>query len=191
MTYSRITMPEARLAGALVIDQRELLKSVMLDEERYRAALATLPDQVRDAYDQALSISWVPTTVVDRVITACAREAGREPLDFHAELTRINVERTLKGLWRVILRFTGDQALVSRSQLIYRKTFDTGTIEGTIPEPGHSMSILRGWPEISDIHLVGLEMGVQTTLRCAGRQNVRSRRERTPEGGIIECFWTR
>ncbi|MFW6050470.1 MAG: hypothetical protein ACODAU_04810 [Myxococcota bacterium] len=180
----------ARLSGALVVDQREWLKS-LLGEEGYRAALDAVPPDVREAYEGALMLSWVPTTVVDEVITAAARRVGKRPLEFHAELTRLNMERTLRGLWRVLLRFTGDVALVQRTPLIYRKTFDTGDLEGTIPEPGHSVVTLRGWPEISDIHLVGLQTGIETVLRVAGRQDVHGTSRRTADGAVIEVRWHR
>ncbi|MFW6197954.1 MAG: hypothetical protein ACOC5B_03740 [Myxococcota bacterium] len=177
------------MSGALIIDQRTGLQS-MLGEEEYRRVLSSLPAEVRETYEAATGVSWVPCGHVDQVITAAARHVGRHPLEFHADLSRKNVERTLRGIWRVLLRFTGDRAIVQRTPLMYRKTFDTGELEGAITEPGHAEVILRGWPEISDIHLVGLQMGVETVLSITGRPNVRCSRRRTPEGAVFDLRWS-
>lgn len=178
------------MSGALIIDQRSGLQC-LLGEEDYRLVLSQLPAEVRETYESAMGVSWVPCGHVDKVITAAAHHVGRHPLEFHAELSRQNVERTLRGTWRVLLRFTGDRAIVQRTPLMYRKTFDTGELEGTIIEPGHAEVTLHGWPEISDIHLVGLQMGIETVLSITGRPNVRCSRRRTPEGAVFDLRWSR
>lgn len=183
-------MAKGSVSGGLIVDQRETLGQI-LGPEGYRTVMQSVPESVRAAYEGAISVSWVPTEVVDQVVTAAARHQGKAPVTFHAELTRRNMENTVSSLWRVLLRFTSDRALIQRTPLFYRKTFDTGTLEGDIPEPGHSVTTLRGYPEISDIHLTGLRVGIETVLSAAGRQNVRGAQERTADGAVVECWWTK
>jgi hypothetical protein len=183
-------MGQGRVSGGLIVDQRETLGQI-LGPEGYRAVMHSVPEDVRTAYETAISMSWVPTEVVDVVVTAAARYLGKPVLAFHTELTQKNMENTLGGIWRVLLRFTSDRALIQRTPLFYRKTFDVGVLEGDIPEPGHAVTTLRGYPDISDIHITGLRVGTESVLSASGRQNVRGRQRRTPDGAIIECWWTK
>ncbi|MFW6049916.1 MAG: hypothetical protein ACODAU_02010 [Myxococcota bacterium] len=177
-----------RLAGSLVVDQRETLR-VLLGDDGYGRVLDAVPREAREEYEQALGVSWVPTEVVDEVVRTAARYVGRPLLEFHSDLTRRNLERTLRGIWRVLLRFTSDQALIQRTPVFYRKSYDTGALEGSIPEPGHAVSTLRGYPGISDVQLTGLRVGIETVLSMAGRLDVRGRHRRTADGAVIDCFW--
>jgi hypothetical protein len=183
-------MPAGNVSGGLIADQRETLGNI-LGPEGYEVVMRSVPAEVRAAYEGAISVGWVPTDAVDSVVTAAAHHLGKPVLAFHAELTRRNMENTLGTIWRVLLRFTSDSALIQRTPLFYRKTFDVGSLEGDIPEPGHAVTTLRGYPDISDIHITGLRVGIESVLSAAGRQNVRGRQDRTADGAIIECWWTK
>ena len=46
-----------------------------------------------------------------------------------------------------------------------------------------------GWPEISDLQIIGVAAGVETVLRCAGREGVKLTWRRTPTGVEISATW--
>lgn len=183
-------MGAGRLSGALVVDQRRTLHT-LLGDAGYQNVLGSIPPEMRAPYEEASGLSWVDTEVVDAVITAGARYVGKPLLEFHTDLTHRNLQRTLNGLWRVLLKFTSDQALIQRAPVFYRKSYDTGVLEGSIPEPGHAVTTLRAYPNISDIQLNGVRVGTEAVLAAAGRQGVRGKHRRTADGAIIDSWWTK
>lgn len=163
--------------------------SELVGAEVVARALTSLPADARETYESATSVGWVPLPAVDAMMAAVARESGWDPSRLSYETSRVSVERLLRGLWRVILRFTSDEALVARTPLIYSKTFDTGRLESRIPRPGHAEVVQSGWVDIPDVHLVGLAGGIDAALRAAGRANVRVTWKRTPTGAAFTATW--
>lgn len=132
-------------------------------------ALAGLPQETADAYTSVTPVGWVPVRDVDAVTIAVAEASTRWTAErLTQESARIGVEQLLKGLWRVMLRFTSDEALVARTPLIYSKTFNVGHLESRISRPGSAELVHSGWPPIPDLQLLGLAGGIETVLRCAG-----------------------
>lgn len=161
----------------------------LVGAEPVARALASLPAPAREAYESATSVGWVPVPAVDAFMAAVAKESGWELSKLAYESSRRSVERLLGGLWRVILRFTSDEALVARTPLIYSKTFDTGRLESRIPRSGHADVVQSGWPEIPDVHLIGLAAGIDAALRSAGRENVKVAWRRTATGASFTATW--
>lgn len=183
-------MGQGRLSGGLIVDQRETL-GLVLGEHGFRSVMESVSDEARIAYETAIGVSWIAADVVDEVVSAAARYVGKPVLQFHAELTRRNMDRTLGGVWRVLLRFTSDRALIQRTPVFYRKSYDVGVLDGDIPEPGYAVTTLRAYPDISDIQLVGLRVGIESVLAAAGREAVKGSHRRTGDGAVIECRWKR
>ena len=174
--------------GALFLDQLEVLREVV-GKDTVETALRGLSQATRDEFAQVLPMTWMRTQLAEDIFNAIAREAGREPFALHAQVVRIGVERTLKTLWRLILRFTSDSALVARTPLIYSKTFDHGELTSRIAAPGRSELTLTGWPDISEMQIRGLATGIETVLRVAGRHDVKVSWDRTPTGAFLVGRW--
>ena len=178
----------ARATGTLLLDQikvsRELHGGSVVD-----AALAKLPPHIRQEIDHALPTSWVPQEVGEAIHTAIAGELGRDPLDFRRELIRYALPRTFRTLWRVILRFTSDEALVARCPMIFSKTYDRGKFTARIDTPGIASLRLMERPNASDLELVGISTAVETVLRLAGRRDVKVSWEKTPGGASFLATW--
>ncbi len=158
--------------------------------ERMEAAIASLSSESRREYEALMPMSWMPVDTAHAVIEAVAREMGRPVSSLHAQVVRIGVERTFKSLWRVILRFTTDKALVSRTRLIYTKTYDRGSLSSDIVRPGRAELVLSDWVDAPKLDLEGLAIGVETVLKVAGRRNVKVNWERRPDGAFYVATWT-
>ena len=119
-----------------------------------------------------------------------ARGLGRRVPELHVEIGRLATERTLKTLWRVFLRFTSDEALITRCPVIFSKSYDCGRVEATVSRPGLGQVTLRDWPNVTDFPVRGLCNGITTLLTLAGRNNVATRvTTRTSEQTVIAVTW--
>lgn len=180
--------PPPRTSAALLIDQigvlRELYGDELLDE-----AFADLPPAWGERLRSLTPVEWIETDVAESIVYAVAARAGRDVMQVHSEIVRIGVERTLRTLWRVLLRFTSDAALIARTPLIYQKTFDRGGLTSRIESPGRAELELEGWAGISDMQLNGLATGIETVLTVAGRRLVRVSYERRSTGAFLVASW--
>lgn len=162
----------------------------MVGADVVRRALDAVPSPHREDYDSATSISWIPCDAVEAVYEAVAREAGVRVEDLQYDVMRAGVERTLRTLWRILLRFTSDKALVARTPMFYRKVFNTGRMESRVVADGQAKIEMTGWPEISEFHLRGLMVGIACVLETAGRRRVTMRPVRHRDGVTIDARWT-
>ena len=78
-----------------------------------------------------------------------ATEAGVDPNALFERSLRISSERAFKTIWRVMLRFTSDEALVARTAMIYSRTRDTGELSSRVIAPGRAEVTLRSYPGAS------------------------------------------
>ena len=153
-------------------------------------AMAKVPESERWEYENATSLSWIRCECVEQVYEAVAEEAGMSVEARQRHVVRAGVDRTFGTLWRLLLRFTTDNALITRTPLFYKRAFDTGKLESRMVDEGRAEIVMRGWREISDFHLRGLMLGIQCVLERAGRRNVLMRPTRTRDGVRIEASWT-
>lgn len=154
-------------------------------------ALATLPRDDVDAYTTATTLGWVPVRIVDDVTRAVAVASGWPAERLSREAAASSVEALMLGLWRVMLRFTSDEALIARTPLLYAKTYNVGQLESTFPRPGLAEVTQSGWPGITDLQVIGLASGIETVLRCAGREHPKVVPKRTPSGAFFTATWHR
>ena len=127
------------------------------------------PPVERAAVEGALPGVWVPIVSVERTFASIAEAAGRELPGLHLELARISVERALKTFWRMLLRLTSDEALISRTPVIFGKSYNRGRLVPSIVSPG------RGGGAA-----LGLARGTRmATARYTGWRRNRAPRRRT------------
>jgi hypothetical protein len=87
------------------------------------------------------------------------------------------------------LRLTTDKALISRTPVIFGKSYDRGRLEADIPKPGHGEILLLDWPDVPPWPLRATRIGVQTVLSIAGRKDVRVECTRTAAGAHYIATW--
>ena len=176
------------VAGALACGLREVLADVV-GRDLIESALTCATPEVKLAWRAATPIGWVPINVLESVFGEVARLVERDIADLHTEVARISIERTMRTLWRLLLRFTTDQALVSRTPVIYGKSYNRGRLEANIPTNGHADIRLLDWPAAPEWPLRATKIGIETVLRIAGRQDVRIIYARTPDGAQYTATW--
>lgn len=181
-------MAEPRVIGALIRKEREVLEGIV-GADAIEAALRTLPDELREEYSTVRPLTRIRTQTVEAVYTAVAAETGRDVMRLHRELVRVSMESALRGIWRSLLRFTSDDALVRRAPLVFSRGLSEGALTARIVRPGSAEIRLTGWNGVSDMQINGIAAGVETMLFCAGRQNVRVVSHRTLDGACWIASW--
>ena len=176
------------VAGALACGLRDVLID-LVGHDLVDDALGCLKPETRMAWRSATPIGWVPIQVLENVFGEAARLLERDIADLHTEVARVSIERTMRTLWRVLLRFTTDQALVSRTPVIYGKSYNRGRLEARIARTGQADISLLDWPAAPEWPLRATKIGIETVLRIAGREDVRIIYTRTPDGAAYTATW--
>lgn len=101
----------------------------------------------------------------------------------------LSTERTLSTVWRVLLRFTSDEAILDRTPMMWERTRNVGRLELVSLEPGCSVLEVKGWPGMPQRHARILAINIETVLRCAGREEVRCHWKRTADGAVYQTRW--
>lgn len=181
-------MAEPTISGALLSQHREILREVVGDAT-LKAALAALPPADRDLLESATSMSYIPIRTADALYAEIGKQLGRDPAAVHEQVSRMAVERALKTVWRLLLRFTTDEALVSRTPLIFSRAFPQGTLVPRLVAPGHAEIRVEAWPDIPEYAIRGTRVAIETVLRLAGRAHVKITSEKTIDGARYRATW--
>lgn len=176
------------LSGAVFLKNIEVFREVV-GSDVVDAALEGLPGPVRAAYDGAVPVAWIEVEHIDAVYAAIARQADRELYGLYREVVLEGVSRTLRTIWKMLLRLTTDKALVSRTPQIYLKSHDTGRLDSRIVAPGHAEIDLLDWPDVPELRLHGVANGIVATLTVAGREDVTIDWTRTDQGAHFKARW--
>lgn len=151
--------------------------------------LSMLEPAIRARIVDAIPGHWVPIASAEEAFRCIAHAAERDWPALHHELARHTVERAYRNIWRMLLRLTSDSALVSRTPVIYAKSYDRGRLVASIPFSGRGEVELLDWPDVPDWPIRGTEAGIETGLRIAGRRNVRVESTRTRTGASFHVTW--
>lgn len=177
-----------RASGALIAKERKVLEE-LVGSGTVQLALASLPADIRDEYESITSLTKIPTQTVERVYEAVAEQAGRDVFRMHRDVVRMGVEQALKSIWRVLLRFTGDEALVRRTPLFFNRGLSKGKLEAKMVGAGKAEIRLTGWPRVSELQINGIAAAAEAVLTCAGRKSVRVESHRTLDGACLIATW--
>jgi hypothetical protein len=176
------------MSGALARDELAILER-QIGADAYRRTMAALPADARSEIVGLTAVGWIDVEIIKSVFVTAARETGREPERVHRDAIYAGMEQTFRSVWRLILRVTTDNALVTRTPLVYAKSFDTGTLRARITSPGRAELLLDGWPNGEEFSLRGVAIGVEATLKLAGRKNVKVSHYRTADGAKYLASW--
>ena len=179
---------EPCIAGTTVLETRKVFDE-MVGAPMVDTAIARLPEADRRLYLEALPVSWIPTRIVDQVTVEISRLDGRSPENLQIASARLSVERSLRGVWRMLLRVTTDDMLVTRTPTIFGRSYNCGLLVSRISRPGVADVALKQWPDVSDLQIVAIGAGIEAALRVAGRQNLRMTWKRSLEGAQWAITW--
>lgn len=181
-------MGEPSTSGTSARDLRWALTE-LCGAEAVEAGLATLPEEDRRIFEAAPARPWVPLRITTRAVDAIAEAAGEEPEGLADRAVRLATERTMTTVWRVLLRFTSNRALLQRTPLIYGRTRNVGRLSVTALEEGSAELVLSEWPRIPPRQARLLAVNMETLLALAGRREVRCHWKRTDDGAIYRVMW--
>jgi hypothetical protein len=157
--------------------------------ETFDRALASLPDDLRRKVAGMTRLSWVAVADLSVVIDALGRAAGRDPDELLDRAVRQATERSFKKVWRVMLRFTSDEALMARAPSMYALSRNVGKLAARVVRPGLAELALTGWPDVTDRHLRTLGISIATVIEQAGRRDVAIEAHRAPDGAAYALTW--
>jgi len=179
---------EPTISGALITQHRAILVEIV-GEPVLARALASLSPADRETLVSATSVSFIPIRVADALYRAIGRESGRDYVAIHEQVSRMAVDRALKTIWRLLLRFTSDEALVARTPVIFTKAFPQGVLVPRIVAPGRAEIRVVEWPSMPEYAVRGTRVAIESVLRLAGRSNVKITVEPSPDGCIYHTSW--
>ena len=175
-------------SGISVLDLRVALEEIV-GKDVVTTALASLPAQTRNEFVEITALSWVPLATVTRVVDAVAA-TGRVNADrLIDDAVRRAVERTFKTVWRVMLRFTTDNALIARTPVVYSLSRNIGRLTSRMVSPGKAEVTLSEWVGVSARHVRTLGISIATVVRLAGRKDVAVTSSPTNDGAVFHLTW--
>lgn len=176
------------LSGGILINQIKVCVD-RFGQPLVDDALTRLTAAEREQLRTMLSVSWVSTELAEAVINHVADRIGRNRDELFKDVVTTTVERQFKTVWRAILHFTTDSALVSRTPMIYSKTYNAGSMTSDISTPGTARVRVTGWPNNNGRQMLGLSYGIGTVLRVAGRKQVDVTHSVRPGGADFVATW--
>jgi hypothetical protein len=78
---------------------------------------------------------------------------------------------------------------VSRTPLLWSRSYTQGELTAKVHGPGVAEVALRGWPNVPDIQIQAIKTLVGTVMRLAGRKNIKVTAERRPTGAVFFATW--
>jgi len=183
-----VTTPDELISGAMVMNHIAALRD-RVGPHRYSALVATLKQEDQDQLLIVTPLSWVEIATLERLYGAVA-----PPLDTTVEALHIEIATQVVGgavttIWKALLNIATDAILLSRSPVIFKRAYRQGRLEVVRSGPGGADLRVSEWPLMSDFALRGMRVGIESTLRAAGRKNPRGTSVRTPDGALIKLEW--
>ena len=186
METPRIDTP--RLSGTLIITQRKVMEK-LVGAHVVKQALTRLPDEVRREYEALTPLTWFPALWFNDIVAAVAAEVRMDVLAFHADVVHRSAELTVVKIWGIFMRLTSDQALVSRTPILYSRSYTQGELTAKFLGPGCAEITLRGWPHVPEIQIQAFKIFIGTVLKVAGRKHPKVTAERRPTGAAFHATW--
>jgi hypothetical protein len=183
-----VTVPDPTISGALITQHRAILVE-LVGEDVLTRSLAKLPAADRETLLSATSVSFIPIRVADALYRAIGAESGRDHVAIHEQVSRTAVDRALKTIWRLLLRFTSDEALVARTPVIYTKAFPQGVLVPRVTGRGEAEIRVTEWPHMPEYAIRGTRVAIESVLRLAGRTAVKLVAEPTHDGCVYRATW--
>lgn len=190
VSFTPATVVEPAMSGALMTTGREVTRE-LIGSAAYERALDSVPRHMAAEYRRVTPMTWVPLSIIEPVIAAMGEASGRDALDLQDEVARTTVERSLRTIWRLFLRFTSNEALISRMPVVFSRSYSKGRVQTSFPRPDRAVIELLEWPQ-TPAHIVRTtRVGLEVMLRAAGRPGARVSFERTPGGALYTATGVR
>lgn len=179
---------DVQLSAAVVLNHLRAAREIV-GHEVVKDGLDRLSAAQQEELEAAVPAARIRTETFDAAVRAIAGVAKRDVHALLDEIVERGTERLFGTVWRAFLRLATDRMIVARTAVIYARTLSCGTMRSEIARPGHARVQLSGWPDVPKMRLVALTAGIRGVLRVAGRKDVTSRFERSPDGALFIADW--
>jgi hypothetical protein len=176
------------ISGAMVRSHIEALRTRIGDRE-YDTLVATLPTDHVEELMLVTPLSWVRIGVLEALYGVLAPSVGMTVADLHSEIAARVVGKAVTTIWRALLHFASDGAIVARAPVIFKRAYKQGRLEVIRTSPGSADLRITDWPDMSDFALRGFRIGLESTLRSAGRREPKGTSREVEDGAIISLEW--
>jgi hypothetical protein len=164
-----------RVSGIVFHTQQAVLRT-MVSDRQFEAAIDALAPEDRAYVRGAATLEWIPLTLVEALVTRIADQRSASVEATHRELVHETARRTLRGLWKLLARFTTTDMLISRIGTLWRRTYDRGEVSYERLEAGrHGRITIRGIDDASDYALRGVAFSIEAMVEHANGRAVRVR----------------
>lgn len=153
------------------------------------AGLARLPLDERIQVEQAFAQMWVPVEILAHAVDAWAEVSGISDEELTRRGVRLSTRNAVSTLWRMLFRVTTDEALITRTPILYSRIRNVGQMTSHLRAEREARVVLTGWRRGTDRQLLSLAVAIESILECSGRPRVRSTWKRTSDGGVIDLSW--
>lgn len=181
---------DEQLSGAMVRSHIEALRA-RTGEGAYEDVLRALSSEEREEVMLVTPLSWVRIATLERLYASIAAARGTTVEKLHTEIASEVVGKAVTTFWKALLHLASDQGLVARAPLVFKRAYRQGRLEVAKAEPRHAELVVTSWPSMSEFALRGFRVGIESTLRAAGRRDPRGTSRETPDGAVIDLVWNR
>jgi len=151
--------------------------------------LAALPEDVRQSYVDGSSLSWLSYETVVAAHEEIARAGGVSMEDLLRMAVPVATEHAFRTVWRIFLRMTTEEYLVSRAQTIYARSRSRGEMCVRHVDERSVVLEVTGWADMPPRDILALGLSIQTFLRLAGRKEATVQGRATPTGAFFDVTW--
>jgi hypothetical protein len=179
-------MVDEQISGAMVHSH---IAALRVRIPTYEVAFNRLSRQDQEDLRLVTPLSWVSIQALERLYVELAAEGGITVPDLHTQIASEVVGKTITTIWRAILRFATDEVLMGRAPTIFKRAYRQGRVTVARSGAGFGELEVTEWPDISEFALRGMRVGIESTLRAAGRKNPRGTPKRTRDGAVLRFEW--
>lgn len=179
---------EPRSSGAMLLNLWLALREIV-GAEAYEAGLASLAESEREEIVSAQAISWVRMRTSFALVEAAAKAAKRDPEKVYDEAVKRSVVLTYRGVWKVLLRFTSADALLTRASMMYSKSRNWGKMSAALLGPGRAELRVTEWPQMHDRWIRSIAISSATILELTGQRKAEYSYNQTRDGAVIRMRW--
>lgn len=177
---------DEQISGAMVHSHIMALRARV---PTYETAFARLSSADQEHLRLVTPLSWVSIQRLERLYVELAADVDMPVPDLHTQIASEVVGRTITTIWRALLRLATDDVLIHRAPTLFGRAYAQGSMRVARSGPGFAELAVIGWPDMSEFALRGMRVGIESTLRAAGRKISRSTSKRSPNGASLRFDW--
>lgn len=180
---------EVRLSGGPLLSNVRAFTDLVGATAVRRAIESLAPDR-RAEYEALVPVAWIRATTADLVYAAIAEHSGRDLFEVYPAVVRGGMAYSLRTTLRWLLVMASDAALIRRAPKAFAKGHRGPTLEARLVETGVAELDLLGWPDASELRLLGVQCSLEAVLHAAGRTDIHTTRTRTASGAHYDVRWS-